>query len=600
MSRPRFDAVHPIHPWRDSASASQTQSLVKFENSHILTPSQIGRDVRSSSDYRALVRPESRLERAPAIKGDASTVTVLLLVADQPLHSPGRSLKGTYGESTDICRAQMKRTLMRLRWIAVVVLLFASFMDLLDTTIVNVALPSIEKDLNATAAQLEWIVSGYVLSFAVILITGGRLGDIFGRKRLFLIGVTGFTLASVSCAGATSGDMLVVSRLVQGGFGAIMIPQVLSIIQVLFAPKERAGVFGALGAISGLAAVAGPLIGGILVTQNAFELGWRSVFIINVPVGVLLFIAASIWIPESRAEKRVRLDVPGVLLISGALFAVVYGLIEGRALGWPVGIWIMMGASPVLLLVFIRYQRLRDERTGSALVPPSLFRSRGYSAGAITQFTFSASIGGFFLILVLYLQIGLGFSAISAALATLPFSIGALVGSGVAVPLGPRLGRQLIFVGALAQIGGYLWIRHIVEAQANALTGTDLIAPMAIAGLGLTLLVVPLTDVSLAQTSIANAGAASGVLGTFQQVGSAIGVAVVGVVFFGIVGVAFTPTVLRDAFLAGIWVPISALGLAAIATVLLPSVAQVAAHKLDAEHAVENQVAPSGEDAVAA
>jgi len=487
---------------------------------------------------------------------------------------------------------------MRLRWLAVVVLLFAAFMDLLDTTIVNVALPAIEQDLNATAAQLEWIVSGYVLSFAVLLITGGRLGDIFGRKRLFLIGVTGFTLASASCAAATSGDMLVVSRLVQGAFGAMMIPQVLSIIQVLFAPKERAGVFGALGAISGLAAVAGPLIGGLLVTQNAFELGWRSVFIINVPVGVLLFIAAAICIPESRTAKRASLDLPGVILISATLFLLVYGLIEGRDLDWPAGIWVMIGASPVLLGVFIWYQSWRDRHSGSALVPTSLFHSRGYSAGVITSFSFSASIGGFFLILVLYLQIGLGFSAIAAALTTLPFSIGALFGSGLAVPLGPRLGKRLILIGAVAQISGYVWIANIIAAEGNALVGPDLIAPMALAGLGLTLLVVPLTDVSLAQTSIANAGAASGVLGTFQQVGSAIGVAVVGVVFFGIVGVDFVPDTLRDAFLGGIWVPITALGLAAIASFLLPNVAQVAAHKADAELAMELEAAALAEDAV--
>jgi EmrB/QacA subfamily drug resistance transporter len=480
---------------------------------------------------------------------------------------------------------------MRLRWIAVIVLLFASFMDLLDTTIVNVALPSIEKDLGATSEQLEWIVSGYVLSFAVLLITGGRLGDIFGRKRLFLIGVTGFTLASASCAAATSGDMLVLSRLVQGAFAAIMIPQVLSIIQVLFAPKDRAGVFGALGGISGLAAVAGPLIGGILVSQDAFGLGWRSVFIINVPVGILLFIAAWISIPESRAEKRIRLDVPGVILISASLFLLVYGLIEGRALGWPLGIWIMIGASPVLLVVFMSYQNRLDQKSGSALVPPSLFASRGYSAGVLTQFAFNASIGGFFLILVLYLQIGLGFSAINAALTTLPFSLGALFGSGVAVPLGPRLGKWLILGGALAQIGGYSWIRQIVEAQGTALVGADLIFPMAIAGMGLTLLVVPLTDVALAQTSISNAGAASGVLGTFQQVGSALGVAVVGVVFFGVINDQFSPSVMRDAFRVAIFVPIVALALSALASLLLPGVKQVVAHKADAELALDEEAA---------
>lgn len=485
---------------------------------------------------------------------------------------------------------------MQRRWIAVIVLLFAAFMDLLDTTIVNVALPSIEKDLGATPAQLEWIVSGYVLSFAVLLITGGRLGDIFGRKRLFLMGVTGFTLASASCAAAVSGDMLVGSRLVQGVFGAMMIPQVLSIIQVLFKPKERSGVFGALGFISGLAAVAGPLLGGILVTQNAFGLGWRSVFVINLPVGVLLFIAAVVYIPESRAATRARLDILGVVLISATLFVLVFGLIEGRELDWPIWIWVMIGASPVLLGIFIWHQRRRDAASGSALVPPSLFHSRGYSAGVLTSFSFSASIGGFFLILVLYLQIGLGFSAIEAGLTTLPFSLGALLGSGAAVPLGPRLGKHLILTGALAQIGGYLWMASIVADRGNDLVGPDLIAPMTLAGLGLTLLVVPLTDVALAQTPIASAGAASGVLGSFQQVGSAIGVAVVGVVFFGIVGDLFTPEALRDAFLGGIWVPITALSLAAIATFLLPSAAQVATHKADSELAMEREGDPPATD----
>ncbi len=477
---------------------------------------------------------------------------------------------------------------MRARRIAVVVLLFAAFMDLLDTTIVNVALPSIQADLDATSAQLEWIVSGYVLAFAVVLITGGRLGDILGRKRMFLVGVAGFTLASASCAAASSGDMLVASRLVQGLFAALMTPQVLSIIQVLFAPRERAAVFGALGGISGLAAVAGPLLGGILVTHNAFDLGWRTVFLINLPVGVLLFIAAAVVIPESRSTARVRLDVPGVVLVSAALFLAVFALIEGRQEGWPVWIWLMLAAAPVVLVVFVLYQRSLGRRGGSALVPLSLFSSRGYSAGVFTNFSFGASIGGFFLILVLYLQIGLRYSAIDAALATLPFSIGALAGSGLAVPLAPRLGRTLILAGALAQIAGLSWIAAIVTGQADALSGADMILPMALAGFGLALLVVPLTDVALAKTSVANAGAASGVFGTFQQVGSAIGIAVVGVVFFGIAGTTYTAENLRLAFLGGLWVPLVALSLAAMGTFLLPSVADVQTHKADAEVLAES------------
>ena len=469
------------------------------------------------------------------------------------------------------------------RKIAVIVLFFASFMDLLDTTIVNVALPTIQKDLDASAAHLEWVVSGYVLAFAVLLITGGRLGDIFGRKRVFLIGVAGFTLSSVACAAASNGDTLVLGRVVQGLFAALMTPQVLSVVQVMFAPKERAAVFGGLGAISGLAAVAGPLLGGILVSGDLYGLGWRAIFLINLPVGIALFIAGAIFIPESRSAARPRLDLLGVVLSSLGLFLAVFALIEGREAGWPAWIWIMLAASPIVLTVFMWSQIRREARIGFSLVPASLFNNRGYSAGVLTQFSFAASIGGFFLILVLYLQIGLRFTAIDAALATLPFSIGALVGSAIAVPLAAKIGKGLIFAGAIAQIGGLLWLARVVIDQGTGLTGFDMILPMALAGLGLTLEVVPLTDVALAQTPVANAGAASGVFGTFQQLGSALGVAVVGVVFFGIVGTSFTQPVLRAAFLGGLWVPITALALSALASLLLPSVAAVRQHKIDAE-----------------
>jgi EmrB/QacA subfamily drug resistance transporter len=465
----------------------------------------------------------------------------------------------------------------------VLVLVFATFMELLDTTIITVALPAIDIDLNATSSQLEWMVSGYVLAFAVLVITGGRLGDIFGRKRVFIIGLVGFTIASAACAFAATADTLVISRVIQGVFGALMIPQALSVIQVLFSPKERAGVFAVLGLVSGLAAVTGPLLGGYLVTENAFDMGWRSIFIINLPVGILLLIAAIIFIPESKSEKKIRLDVTGVLLISSALFLLVFGLIEGRPLGWPAGIWVMIGLSPILVGLFIWHQIRRDRLTGSALVPPSLFKSRGFSAGVIVQMAFGGSIGTFFLILIIYLQVALGFTPIEAGLATLPFSLGALLGSGASVPLVPRLGKFLILAGSITVISGYFWITRIVEAQADALTGGDLIVPMAIAGLGLAFVVVPLNDVALAEIAIANAGAASGVLGSIAQVGAAVGIAVVGVVFFGTIDEVFMPEIVREGFINGMWVPMGALVLVAIASSLLPGIKQVAAQKVAAD-----------------
>jgi EmrB/QacA subfamily drug resistance transporter len=472
---------------------------------------------------------------------------------------------------------------MKFRWLAVSVLLVASFMDLLDTTIVNVALPSIQEELNATSSQLVWIVSGYVLSFAVLLITSGRLGDRYGRKTIFIIGVLGFTLASIGCAFAPTADALVISRIVQGAFSALMIPQVLSIIQVLFKPQERAAVFGLTGAISGLAAVAGPLIGGLLVTGDAFGLGWRSIFIINVPVGILLLIASFAFVPNSKSEKPVKLDIRGVTLIIVALVFIIFPLIQGRELGWPLWIWLMLISSPVLIGAFIALQKFEEKHGGMALIPPSLFKNRGFSAGVVTGFLAPSSIGAFFLILVLYLQGGLGFSAIDAGLATLPFSIGAFLGSGIAVPLAPRIGKFLIVIGGGFQLVGYFLVKQVILDQGDALVGTDLIVPMAIAGVGLTLILVPLNDLSLAQTDVADAGAASGVLNTFQQVGGALGVAVISVIFFDVVGINFSPAGLRDAFEVAIWVPLIAVTLTGISSLLLPSVSQMIAHNKAAE-----------------
>jgi EmrB/QacA subfamily drug resistance transporter len=474
---------------------------------------------------------------------------------------------------------------MKFRWLAVIVLLVASFMDLLDTTIVNVALPAIKEELKATDAQLVWIVSGYVLSFAVLLILGGRLGDRYGRKTVFNIGVFGFTLASIGCAFAQTADGLVISRLVQGAFGAIMIPQVLSIIQVLFKPKERAAVFGLTGAVSGLAAVAGPLLGGLLVSGNAFDLGWRSIFIINVPVGILLLVASFFFIPNSKSEKPVKLDILGVTLITVALTLIIFPLVQGRELGWPVWIWVMLASSPVLFGIFLAVQRRQETTGGMALIPPSLFKNRGFSAGVITAFLALSSIGAFFLILALYLQTGLGFSAIDAGVATLPFSIGAFLGSGIAVPLAPRIGKFLIVIGGVFQFVGYFLVSRVILDQGDALVGSDLLIPMAIAGVGLTLILVPLNDLALAQTDVENAGAASGVLNTFQQVGGAIGVAIISVVFFDVVGQNFSPAGLREGFELAIWVPLVAVALTALASFLLPSASQMVAYNKALEEA---------------
>jgi EmrB/QacA subfamily drug resistance transporter len=458
------------------------------------------------------------------------------------------------------------------------ILIFASFMDLMDATIVNVALPSMQRDLHATPAQLEWIVSVYLVSFALLLITGGRLGDIVGRRRVFLIGVAGFTAASLLSAIAPDAGWLIGARAVQGAFAALMVPQVLSSAQVLFGPGERTAVFGAIGGVSGMAAVIGPVLGGSLVTANVAGLLWRSVFLINVPIGIALLVAAVRFVPESRARSPLTLDVRGVLLSALGVLGIVYPLVEGRQLGWPAWIWAVLGAGAVVLAAFVVVENRRQGRDGSALLPMHLFANRGYSAGLVTQTAFQGALAGFALSLAIYLQLGLGFSAIDAGLTLLPFSLGAMAGTAIAVPLATRVGKPLMVVGAAVQAAATLWVMAVVRSAGAGLDGWDLALPLAVAGIGLILLVVPLIDVALAKVPFDQAGAASGAYGTFQQVGAALGVAIAGVVFFDAAGGHIGDAPLRHAFLAAAWVSVAGYVVAALAALLLPPRADVIAH----------------------
>jgi EmrB/QacA subfamily drug resistance transporter len=465
------------------------------------------------------------------------------------------------------------------RGLAMGVLIFASFMDLLDATITNVALPSIRTDLGASGAQLEWVVGGYLLAFAVLMITGGRLGDMFGRKRVFVAGVAGFTAGSVIACVAPTIGVLLVARVVQGAFAAMMVPQLLSSLQALYAPRERAAMLGAVGAVSGLSAVIGPVLGGWLVSSDAFGIGWRSIFLINLPIGVALAAAAIRWVPDTRSEHPLRLDPFGLLLATAGLLGVVYALVEGRQQDWATWVWAVGAAGVVVLAAFVVQQVRRERVTGSALLPMRLFSDRGFSAGLITQGAFQGSLAGFALVLTVYVQTGLGWSAIHAGLTLLPFSLGAFVGTGISVPLGMRLGKVVMVSGALLQSAATVWVLAVVHGQGDALSTWDLVPALVISGVGLGLLVVPLVDVALATISTAEAGAASGAYGTVQQVGAALGIAITGTVFFDVVGTSYDAGALRSGLLAACWVSAGGYALAALASLLLPSRAQVHAHQ---------------------
>jgi EmrB/QacA subfamily drug resistance transporter len=479
------------------------------------------------------------------------------------------------------------------RGLAMGVLIFASFMDLLDATIVNVALPSIRSDLDASGAQLEWTVGGYLLAFAVLMITGGRLGDMFGRRRLFVTGVVGFTVGSaLACVAPTIG-ILLVARVVQGAFAAMMVPQVLSSLQALYSPRERAPMLGLIGAVSGMSAVLGPVLGGWLVSSDALGIGWRSIFLINLPVGAVLVALALRWVPDTRSEHPLRLDPVGLVLVTTGLLGVVYALIEGRQQDWAA--WILaIGAGGLLVLGAFVVQQVRRERTtGSALLPMRLFADRGFSAGLVTQGAFQGALAGFALVLTVYVQTGLGWSAVHAGLTLLPFSLGAFVGTGVSVPLGMKLGKVVMVVGAVLQSAATVWVLAVVHGQGDALSTWNLTPALVVSGIGLGLLVVPLVDVALATIPTAEAGAASGAYGTVQQVGAALGVAITGTVFFGVVGTSYDAASLRSGLLAACWVAAGGYALSAVASLLLPSRSQVhARHEaVEAEPAAEEPVA---------
>lgn len=422
------------------------------------------------------------------------------------------------------------------RWIALGVVLTASFMVLLDISIVNVAIPSIQRNLNASFGQIQLVLAGYQLAYAVVLITGGRLGDIYGRKRLFMTGMAGFVIASASCGLARNPDMLVISRVVQGLMAALMFPQVLSTIQVVFPPRERAAAFGIFGAVIGLATIAGPLVGGLLIGSDTVGERWRWIFLVNLPVGIAALSAAWFLLRESRAPRARRLDIAGVVLASVALGLLIYPLVEGRDQGWPAWSFVMLAASIPMLVVFVVYERAKTRRDGSPLVELSMFRDRAFSTGTLLSGVFFSAIPAFFLIFSLTLQIGLGFTPLRAGLTTLPWSIATAFSSALSVRLAPRLGKKILSAGSLLLVGGMVGIILTLRMRGVSLDGPELIPALLVAGLGMGCIIAPLTNIILAGIHHGDAGSASGVLTTMQQVGGAIGVAIVGVIFFGLIG----------------------------------------------------------------
>jgi EmrB/QacA subfamily drug resistance transporter len=421
------------------------------------------------------------------------------------------------------------------QWAALPVLLAGAFMVVLDFFIVNVALPSIATDLGAGDSSLEWVVAGYGLTFAAFLITAGRLGDAVGRRRVYVVGHLLFTLASAACGLAPSPATLVAARVAQGVAGAVVMPQVLAIIGVTYKGPDYVRALSIYGVVLGLAAVGGQVVGGALVETDIAGLGWRSCFLINVPVGLAALLAAPRLVPESRADEGGRIDVAGAILVAAGLTAVLLPLIEGREHGWPLWTWLSLGAAPLILGGFLRRQR-RLGVEGGALLDLRLFQERGFSAGIVTQLFLASAQASFFVFLALYLQIGRGLGALEAGLVFTILAVAYVVTSAPAPALTARFGRSVVAAGGVALTLGLVALAAAVAEIGTAGSLVALVPGLLLVGAGIGLCFTPLTSTVLQNVDPARAGSASGAMSTMQQVGYALGVAITGIVYFGAAG----------------------------------------------------------------
>ena len=432
-------------------------------------------------------------------------------------------------------QAQASKFTKKMRTVAVLVVAVAFLMDLLDSTIVNIAIPAIQANLEASYATIQWLVAGYSLAFAVFLIMGGRMGDVFGYKKMFMIGVGGFTLASLLSGVAWDPTVLLIARLLQGAMAALMVPQVMSMVQLLFKPEERTGVMGMFGALGGTAASLGPVIGGVLLHFNIAGLDWRPIFLINVPLGILGLVLGIKYLPGGKSEHALKLDIKGTMLLVAAMGLLIFPLIEGRDLDWPWWIFAMLVASVPAFLLFARSQQRKERLNHSPLVVPALFRKRTFSAGLVVNLIFNAAMIGFSLTMILLLQTGLGFSPIHAALTTLPSAVGVALTMGIFGKMMPKLGRRAIVIGSVVMAAGLAliaWAPYHFGATVNT---WEVLPGLLLTGIGMGFMVSTLVAVVLNDVNTKDAGSASGTLEAVQQVGGAIGVALIGMIFFSMI-----------------------------------------------------------------
>jgi MFS family permease len=420
-------------------------------------------------------------------------------------------------------------------WRALPVLMIGTFLIVLDFFAVNVALPAIQADLHTDAAAVEWVIAGYGASFAALLITAGRIADQVGRRKVFMFGLVTFAGASAACGLAPNPAALVVARVAQGAGAALISPTVLAIIGVLYAGASRARAISVYAVVMGVAASGGQLIGGSLIAGNVAGLGWRTIFLINLPLVTVALALAPRLIPESRAEHPRGMDLVGMALLCLALLALVVPLIQGGNAGWPVWAWPCFGLAPLIGAGFCAQQRRRARRGRDPLCDPVLLANRALRIGLTVQLAYWSSQAPFYLVLALYLQRGRGMSPVGAGAVFTIQALAYLVVSLRAPALARRHGRIVISVGALVLAAGFAALLAGAAAVGTAGSLVVLFAPLVLIGVGIGLCITPLTMTVLAHADPHRSGMVSGMLSTMQQAGNTVGVAATGVIFFNAV-----------------------------------------------------------------
>jgi MFS family permease len=410
-------------------------------------------------------------------------------------------------------------------------LLAGAFLPIMDFFITNVALPSIDASLRASAAELELVIAGYGVAYAALLVLGGRLGDRVGRHRVFLGALVGFVVASAICGFAPTVGVLIAARIAQGASAALLIPQVLATFHHTLEHERKARALALYGATSGIAAVIGQLVGGVLVGADIAGMSWRPIFWVNVPIGLVVLVVASRIVPATRSEHPVAIDLPGTVLFAATLTAVLVPLTEGHALGWPWWTWAMIALAVVLGVITAVVERRTEQRGQIPLLPPSLLRLPSMSRGLMMVFAFSVGFGAFMFVFALTVQNGLHTDALHGGLAVLPMALTFFAGSLVAPALIGRFGRAALSAGAVIQLVGLGSLVAVVVSRWPHVHLWDLAVPLALAGIGQSVLFAGLFRSVMADVPTHLGGVGSGVLITLQQSGLALGVATLGTLY---------------------------------------------------------------------